>query len=57
MNWRTNNALVQAYNVNSLNELTTSTNSGTLTVAGSATETPGNPGLSGVTVNGQAASV
>jgi RHS repeat-associated protein len=31
---RTNNALVQRFNVNNLNELTTETNSGTLTVAG-----------------------
>jgi RHS repeat-associated protein len=34
LNWRTNNALVQAFNVNNLNELTTQTNKGTLTVAG-----------------------
>jgi RHS repeat-associated protein len=37
LNWRTNNALVQLFNVNSLNELTTNTRSGTLTVAGSTT--------------------
>jgi hypothetical protein len=36
-NYRTNNALVQTFNVNSLNELTTVTHAGTLTVAGSTT--------------------
>jgi len=47
LNWRTNNALLQAFNVNSLNELTTETNSGTLTVAGTTTSAATN-----VTVNG-----
>jgi RHS repeat-associated protein len=37
LNFRTNNALIQAFNVNNLNELTTATNSGTLTVAGTTT--------------------
>ncbi len=46
LNWRTNNALVQAFNVNNLNELTTTTNSGTLTVAGTTTSAATN-----VTVN------
>jgi RHS repeat-associated protein len=44
--WRTNNALLQAFAFNSLNELTTSTNSGTLTVAGTTTGSATN-----VTVN------
>ena len=35
LQWRTNNGLLQMYNVNSLNELTTVSNSGTLTVSGS----------------------
>jgi YD repeat-containing protein len=35
---RTNNALVQAFTVNNLNELTNVTRTGTLTVAGTATE-------------------
>ena len=51
LNWRTNNALVEAFNVNSLNELTTATNSGTLTVAGTTTS-----GATNVTVNGLTAS-
>jgi RHS repeat-associated protein len=41
LNRRTNNALVQAFNVNTLNELTTTTNSGMLTVAGTSTEPKG----------------
>ena len=41
LNRRTNNALVQAFNVNTLNELTITTNRGTLTVAGTATEPKG----------------
>jgi RHS repeat-associated protein len=45
--YRTNNALVQNFNVNSDNELTSATNGGTLTVVGSTTAT--NPA---VTVNG-----
>ncbi len=34
LNWRTNNALVQTFTVNSLNQLSNATRSGTLTVAG-----------------------
>jgi RHS repeat-associated protein len=51
LNTRTNNALIQTFNVNSLNELTTATNTGTLTVAGTTTIP-----AAGVTVNGLAAS-
>jgi RHS repeat-associated protein len=47
---RTNNALVQTFNVNNRNQLTTATRSGTLTVAGTSSET-----ATSVTVNGQAA--
>jgi len=47
LNWRTNNALIEAFNVNSLNELTTETNRGTLTVAGTTTSH-----ATSVTVNG-----
>jgi RHS repeat-associated protein len=46
LNSRTNNALVQAFNVNRLNELTNITRSGTFTVAGTTTMTATN-----VTVN------
>jgi RHS repeat-associated protein len=46
LNFRTNNALVQTFNVNSLNELTTITNAGKLTVAGTTTSPATN-----VTVN------
>jgi RHS repeat-associated protein len=49
---RTNNALVDTFNVNDLNELTTSTHAGTLTVAGTTTSAATN-----VTVNGLAASL
>jgi len=37
LQYRTNNAMVQTFNVNNLNELTTVTRSGTLTVAGTTT--------------------
>lgn len=50
LSYRTNNALIQPFNVNNLNELTTAGRSGTLTVAG-ATQ----PTATGVTVNGSAA--
>src|SRR6266699_468648 len=50
LNYRTNNALVQTLNVNTLNELTTGTRSGTLTVAGTSTSPATN-----VTVNSLAA--
>ena len=43
---RTNDALVQAFNVDTLNQLTTATNNGTLTVAGTTTSAATN-----VTVN------
>ena len=46
LNQRTNNALIQTFNVNSLNELTTTTNSGRLTVTGTTTSPATN-----VTVN------
>jgi RHS repeat-associated protein len=48
---RTNNALVQSFAVNALNQLTTSTRSGTLTVGGVV-----NIPATNVTVNGQTAS-
>ena len=47
---RTNNALVQSFGVNNLNELTTATRAGTFTFAGTATEPGGN--LTSVTVSG-----
>src|SRR5439155_22994653 len=51
LNYRTNNALVQTFTNNSLNELTTIGRSGTLTVAGATTSAATN-----VTVNGSTAS-
>jgi RHS repeat-associated protein len=51
LNYRTNNALIQNFAVNSDNELTTATNGGTLTVVGTTTSLATN-----VTVNGNAAS-
>ncbi len=63
LNERTNNALVETFNVNDLNELSSQTRSGTLTVAGTATEPNGNdpfdsnPGVTNVTVNSQEASL
>ncbi len=50
LNLRTNNDLIQTFNVNDLNELTTATRSGTLTVAGTTTSQ-----ATSVTVNGLAA--
>ena len=47
LNYRTNNALLQSFTVNSLNELTVVNHSGTLTVAGTTTSPANN-----VTVNG-----
>ena len=47
LHYRTNNALTQTFNVNDLNELTTGTRSGTLTVEGTTTGPATN-----VTVNG-----
>jgi RHS repeat-associated protein len=49
---RTNNALVQTFNVNTLNELTSAGRSGTYTVAGAVQGT-----ASSVTVNGSAATL
>jgi RHS repeat-associated protein len=49
--YRTNNALVENFQVNSLNELTVNTNGGSLTVVGTTTSTN-----AGVTVNSTAAS-
>jgi RHS repeat-associated protein len=54
---RTNNALVQSFTVNNLNELAGATRSGTLTVAGTATELRGSvsgspAGVTNVTVSG-----
>ena len=46
LSFRTNNNLLQAFNVNNLNELTTITNGGRLTVAGTTTSPATN-----VTVN------
>jgi RHS repeat-associated protein len=46
LNYRTNNALLQTFNVNSLNELTTGARSGTMTVEGTTTSAATN-----VTVN------
>jgi len=46
LNYRTNNALIQTFNANNLNELSTVTRSGTLTVAGTTTSPATN-----VTVN------
>jgi RHS repeat-associated protein len=51
LNYRTNNALIQTFNVNNKNELTTETRSGTLTVAGTTSSN-----ATSVTVNGSAAS-
>jgi hypothetical protein len=50
LNYRTNNALVQNFVVNSDNELTSVTNGGTLTVMGTTTSAATN-----VTVNGTTA--
>lgn len=52
LNHHTNNAFVQTFNVDSLNQLSTINRSGTLTVAGTTTSSATN-----VTVNAQAASL
>jgi hypothetical protein len=56
LNYRTNNALVQTFGVNNLNELTTVGRGGTLTVAGTANERrsnyQGDYGVTGVTISG-----
>ncbi len=50
LNYRTNNALIQSFSVNNLNELSSASRNGTLTVAGTTTE-PG-ADVTGVTVSG-----
>jgi len=55
LNLRTNNALVQTFNVNNLNELTTATHTGTVTVAGTVSEQASN--VTSVAVNGIAAAL
>jgi RHS repeat-associated protein len=61
LNVRTNNALIQNFAVNSLNELSNSFRSGTLTVAGSISEAlapdPYSYGVTNVTVNGSTANL
>src|ERR1700739_223930 len=63
LNERTNNALIQSFAVNDVNELSSEGQSGTLTVAGTAGEFSGNspinnyPGVTSVAVNGQSANV
>jgi len=52
LSYRTNNALIENFQVNNLNELTTNTNGGTLTVVGTTTS----PATS-VTVNGGSATL
>jgi RHS repeat-associated protein len=47
LNRRTNNALIQTFNVNNRNELTTASRSGTLTVAGLILGTPASLSVSG----------
>jgi hypothetical protein len=53
LDYRTNDALIEAFGVNNLNELTTNGHSGTLTITGTATEKPasgveGRRGVEGV---------
>jgi RHS repeat-associated protein len=50
-NFRTNNALIQTFNVNNLNELTIATNQGTLTVAGTTTIPATSVTVNGLTAN------
>ncbi len=60
LNQRTNNAMVETFNVNNVNELTTISRSGALTVAGTATEPSANtayPGVTNVVVNGEEATI
>jgi RHS repeat-associated protein len=63
LNERTNNALIQSFAVNDRNELSSASQSGTLTVAGTATMPSGNapyyngPRVTSVTVNGQSADI
>ena len=51
LSWRTNYALAQAFNVNNLNELTTGTNAGTLTVAGTTTSLATNVSVWGTSLS------
>jgi RHS repeat-associated protein len=56
LNYRTNNALVQTFSVNNMNEIGNVTRSGTLTVSGSTTEPPPSQntpyGVTSITVSG-----
>jgi RHS repeat-associated protein len=54
LSYRTNNALIETFGVNNLNELSTNGHNGTMTVAGSTTEPPssGAYGVTSVTVSG-----
>jgi len=51
LNYRTNNALVQNFGVNNLNELSTVTRSGTFTVAGTTTSPATNVTVNSLTAN------
>jgi len=51
LNFKTNNALIQTFSVNDLNELTADTNSGTLTVAGTTTIPATSVTVDGLTAN------
>jgi len=51
LNYRTNNGLVQTFNVNPLNELGTVTNSGTVTVSGTTTVPATSVTVNGLTAN------
>jgi RHS repeat-associated protein len=51
LNYRTNNSLVQTLNVDSLNQLTTATRSGTLTVAGTTVSPATSVTVNGLTAN------
>jgi RHS repeat-associated protein len=59
---RTNNALIQTFIINNLNELTNASRTGTFTVVGDTTELPGSPywgipGVTNVAVNGNGANL
>lgn len=51
LNSRTNNTLIQTFNVNNINQLTTSTNTGSLTVAGTTTIPASNVKVNGLIAN------
>jgi RHS repeat-associated protein len=55
LNWRTNNALLQEFKVNDLNELTNVVRTGTLTVAGTTTSAATNVIVSGTGLSSGAA--